>query len=113
MTSIARLTSELATFTATLKLDNVPSEAIQIACSGFIDCFGVMLAGSSQPAVTKLVNSIGNCQGHSPIFCQRTRMHPAHAAWINATAAHVLDWDDAALRGHPSAVLVPAILSEA
>ncbi|MGZ5092158.1 MAG: MmgE/PrpD family protein, partial [Burkholderiales bacterium] len=35
------------------------------------------------------------------------------AALINATAAHALDYDDVAQRGHPSAVLVPAILAEA
>ena len=35
------------------------------------------------------------------------------AAWINGTAAHALDYDDVSLRGHPSTVLVPAILAEA
>jgi 2-methylcitrate dehydratase PrpD len=34
------------------------------------------------------------------------------AAWINGTAAHALDYDDVAVRGHPSTVLVPAILAE-
>ncbi len=33
------------------------------------------------------------------------------AAWINSTAGHVLDYDDVAL-GHPSVVIVPAILAE-
>jgi 2-methylcitrate dehydratase PrpD len=42
------------------------------------------------------------------------RKAPApEAAWINGTAAHALDYDDVALRGHPSTVLVPAILAEA
>jgi 2-methylcitrate dehydratase PrpD len=35
----------------------------------------------------------------------------ADAALINATAAHALDYDDVALGGHPSAVLVPAVLA--
>jgi 2-methylcitrate dehydratase PrpD len=34
------------------------------------------------------------------------------AALVNGVAAHVLDYDDVALAGHPSAVLVPAILAE-
>ena len=34
------------------------------------------------------------------------RKAPApEAAWINGTAAHALDYDDVALRGHPSTVL--------
>ena len=55
--------------------------------------------------------------------CRRRRATPAstlwdracpapEAAWINGAAAHALDYDDVALRGHPSAVLVPAILAE-
>ncbi|MBV9115095.1 MAG: MmgE/PrpD family protein, partial [Hyphomicrobiales bacterium] len=34
------------------------------------------------------------------------------AAFVNGVAAHVLDYDDVALAGHPSAVLVPSILAE-
>ena len=41
------------------------------------------------------------------------RIPAPEAAWINGAAAHALDYDDVALRGHPSAVLVPAILAEA
>jgi 2-methylcitrate dehydratase PrpD len=36
----------------------------------------------------------------------------ADAALINGTATHALDYDDVALRGHPSTVLVPAVLAE-
>src|SRR5690606_34228890 len=35
------------------------------------------------------------------------------AALVNGMAAHILDYDDVALDGHPSAVLVPAILAQA
>ena len=34
------------------------------------------------------------------------------AALINATAGHALDYDDVAIGGHPSVVLVPAVLAE-
>ncbi|HEY0337804.1 MAG TPA: MmgE/PrpD family protein, partial [Burkholderiales bacterium] len=46
------------------------------------------------------------------MFGDATAPAPA-AALINGTAAHALDYDDVAQRGHPSAVLVPAILAEA
>ncbi len=35
------------------------------------------------------------------------------AALLNGMAGHVLDYDDVAVHGHPSVVLVPAILAEA
>ena len=34
------------------------------------------------------------------------------AALVNGAAAHVLDYDDVTLDGHPSAVLVPAIVAQ-
>ena len=40
------------------------------------------------------------------------RRTPETAALINGVAAHVLDYDDVSLDGHPSAVLVPAILAQ-
>ena len=50
--------------------------------------------------------------GH-PHLRRATRAPAPEAAWINGTAAHALDYDDVGLRGHPSTVLVPAILAEA
>ena len=40
-------------------------------------------------------------------------MAASDRAMLYAVAAHVLDFDDTALCGHPSAVLVPAILAQA
>jgi len=48
----------------------------------------------------------------SLLFCEG-RASALDAARINGTAAHALDFDDTALRGHPSAPMVPAILAEA
>jgi len=40
------------------------------------------------------------------VFGKTTAAAP-EAAWINAAAAHALDFDDVALRGHPSAGWFP------
>jgi 2-methylcitrate dehydratase PrpD len=45
------------------------------------------------------------------LYFSNERMPAPAAAWINSTAGHVLDYDDVAL-GHPSVVIVPAILAE-
>ena len=56
---------------------------------------------------------------HSARRCRHRATLPAAAApapdlaLLYGTAAHALDYDDTALIGHPSAVLVPAILAEA
>jgi 2-methylcitrate dehydratase PrpD len=55
------------------------------------------------------------CWGAGPSTAVGTgvRLAEPWAALVNGTAAHALDFDDVALRGHPSTVLVPAILAEA
>lgn len=53
-----------------------------------------------------------------PTGQEATRLHTdelvarRHAAFVDAVAAHVLEYDDAGLAGHPSAVLVPVIWAE-
>ncbi|NYT38178.1 MmgE/PrpD family protein [Pusillimonas soli] len=103
----------MAQFISHLTFTDLPQTAITTASTGFVDCTGVMLAGADEPVVGKVISAIGHCAGEAPVLFSQHTMHPAHAAWINGVAAHALDWDDAALRGHPSAVLVPTILAEA
>lgn len=47
------------------------------------------------------------------LFFGAQRISAEAAALVNATACHVLDYDDVGLRAHPSTVLAPAILAEA
>jgi len=107
------LTRKLGEFVAGLRYGQIPAGAISVIRTGFTDCVGVMIAGSGEPVVQLLVAALKPPPGEATlVFGQHFAAAP-EAAWINATAAHALDFDDVALRGHPSAVLVPAILAEA
>src|SRR3990170_1432215 len=107
------LTRKLGEFVAGLRYGQIPAGAISVIRTGFTDCVGVMIAGSGEPVVQLLVAALKPPPGEATlVFGQHSAAAP-EAAWINATAAHALDFDDVALRGHPSAVLVPAILAEA
>lgn len=110
------LTYDLAQFVASLKLSDVPTEAIGVARMGFADCLAVLLAGSREPVSRAVKASIemDAPKGPASVFLGAPRLNAQSAAWINGTSAHALDYDDVALKGsHPSAVLVPAILAEA
>lgn len=48
----------------------------------------------------------------APVAVNGQRYGAPDAALVNGVAAHVLDFDDVALAGHPSTVLVPLILAE-
>ena len=107
------LTLELASFCAALRYEDVPRAALPFIRTGFTDCFATLVAGRhSEPAVL-LREVLAPAQGESRLFADMGSASAPDAAWLNATAAHALDFDDAAQRGHLSAVLVPALLAEA
>jgi len=109
------LTSELARFVAQPGFDGVPGEATRIIRSGFVDTIAAMLAGSEEP-VTRLVHAHVRAKrsalAEASVLLSEERAGAADAALINGVAGHALDYDDVALAGHPSAVLVPAVLAE-
>jgi 2-methylcitrate dehydratase PrpD len=109
------LTMGLGRFVSNLRYENLPEPVVQSIRTGFTDCVGVMLAGASEPAAQLLKSMLRPAGGEATVLYGESRACAQDAAWINGTAAHALDFDDVdgALRGHPSTVLVPAILAEA
>jgi 2-methylcitrate dehydratase PrpD len=104
------LTSDIGAFLSALPRSGIPPEAMPIVRAGFTDCVAVMLAGRDQD-VTRIVGAnVGASFGDGVLVAG---LGAPDAALLYGTAAHALDYDDVALSGHPSAVLVPAILAEA
>ena len=52
------LTQDLGAFVSRVGAEGVPSEARQIAKTGFIDCIGTMIAGSHEPAATTVLAAL-------------------------------------------------------
>jgi len=108
------LTRRLAAAVAGLRDADIPAAAAAVARRGLADCLGVMIAGSAEPVVAHAAAAL------APFAAGPARLIPGgaacsarEAALINGIAGHVLDYDDVALDGHPSAVLVPALLAAA
>jgi len=105
------LTSEIGAFLSAVRDKGPPPEAMPVVRSGFTDCVAVMIAGREQD-VTRIVGThLGARFGGNGLLV--SGLKAPDAALLYGTAAHALDYDDVALSGHPSAVLVPAILAEA
>jgi aconitate decarboxylase len=88
---------------------------VRIVKTGFIDNVGTMIAGRNEPVVRivrQFVAARKSGVREACIVLGDETAASADAALINATAAHALDYDDVALGGHPSTVLVPAVLAE-
>ncbi len=107
------LTLSLGQFVADLSPNRLPQEAARIARMGFIDTIGTMIARGNEDSVRLMTETVAPGVGPATLTFGDRHAPAPEAAWINGTAAHALDYDDVALRGHPSTVLVPAILAEA
>jgi 2-methylcitrate dehydratase PrpD len=111
---MSALTLDLGCFVAGLSLRQIPSEGCNIARTGIADCFGVLVAGSRDREIDLVDRELGSTYGAAlaSLIPSGARRSIETAALINGVAAHVLDYDDVGLDGHPSAVLVPAIIAQ-
>jgi 2-methylcitrate dehydratase PrpD len=107
------LTRQIGEFVAGLRYEQLPPECVRTVSLGFTDCVGVMLLGWSEPVSRCAARALGH--GRNERAKRPIAVHaPApDVALLCGAAAHALDYDDVALMGHPSAVLVSAILVEA
>src|SRR5262249_56341626 len=90
-----------------------PAGGIGSGGTGFTDRVATRIAGSRDAAPKLLRRALNPPAGEATLYFTSETAPAPEAAWINGTAAHALDYDDVAVRGHPSTVLVPAILAEA
>jgi 2-methylcitrate dehydratase PrpD len=110
-----RLTETLAQFASGPAFTAAPEAAARIIRNGFIDTLATMAAGRNEPVVRIVRQHVEARRSNAPessVLLGAERLPAQDAALINGTAAHALDYDDVALAGHPSAVLVPALLAE-
>jgi aconitate decarboxylase len=113
---VSALTQSLAEFVHAPQFGELPEQAVRIAQTGFIDTVATMIAGRHEPVVgivRRFVAARGGSAGEAGLLGGTERAASADAALINATAGHALDFDDVAMGGHPSTVLVPTVLAEA
>lgn len=106
------LTQQVARFACSTPAD--PGQAaMAMVRAGFVDTVACMLAGRNEPVVRIMQGYIeGRPGGAARLLFGGRHAASGEAALVNGTAAHALDYDDVGLCGHPSAVLVPALLAE-
>lgn len=90
------------------------SGATEGARRAFVDTLACILAACRMPdveGVRRVAETMG--QGQATVIGQRVQMSASWAAFVNGTAAHVLDYDDCLdpAMSHPSAPMVPAIIA--
>ena len=111
---MAGLTAQIAQYVAGPAPELSP-DVLRTVRTGFIDTVAVMLAGAGEPVtgvVRAFVQAGPSSLREASILLGPERASARNAALVNATAGHALDYDDVGLMGHPSVVLVPALLAE-
>ena len=108
-------TERIADFIVAIGFDQIPREAVDLAKGVILDCLGVTLAGSQDPSgriVTECVKELGG-NPEAAVIGGGFKTSAPQAALANGTMAHALDYDDIAISwvGHPTAVLLPAVLA--
>ena len=108
--------TDLAARALSIRIDTVPPEAVHIARRAFADTVGVALAGLESPYLATLEDVLETSRSakQATLWGRGGRKTSVlHAALINGTAAHALDFDDCSttMGGHPSAPIVPVVLA--
>src|SRR6478735_2725261 len=110
------LTEELASLIVNTDLSSSIA-AKKAAQLGIIDYLASSFAASDNKSVLKLWNIVNSEGGNKevPVIGQRQKASFLQAGLLNGYIGHVLDYDDVHedVRGHPSTVILPALLSGA
>ncbi|MBT5110346.1 MAG: MmgE/PrpD family protein [Rhodospirillaceae bacterium] len=109
-----KATTVLAEFASKTRLDDIAAEAVAATKRHILDCTGVALAATSEPA-GRIVVDITREQGGEPtasVLGTTLRTGVVSAAWANGSLAHLLDFDDTGF-SHPTACILPAALAMA
>ena len=109
------LTRWLAERAALLRRDELPDDAVTVARHCILDWFAVTLPGAMEPTVQILTKTLAE-EGGSPVATLvglGSKAALLHAALINGTASHALDFDDVnmAILGHPTVAILPGLLA--
>jgi 2-methylcitrate dehydratase PrpD len=108
------LATQIAQRIHALDYADIPPEALRWTESAFVDTVGVTLAGIREAAPNILLRVPGIAAAPGPALIMGTdrRTSVLDAALVNGVACHALDYDDVAgsMGGHPSAMLVPALI---
>lgn len=102
----------LAQYVKGVTLDTVPQRDIEVAKLAILDQIGVALAGVGEDPGVKVQAMVDRCSASEATVLGTPRKTSTWlAALVNGTLGHTLDFDDCSSFGHPSVVLVPAMLA--
>jgi 2-methylcitrate dehydratase PrpD len=111
------LTLALARGSSALAFEDMPHDVVEIARQALLDWFGVTIGGCGEEAPSMLLDTLppgdSREQRNVTVVGRAVRLPALHAALVNGTASHALDFDDVnlTLPGHASVAVIAAALA--
>ena len=97
--------------------EDLPRDVVEITKKLILDQIGVALAGSSKPGIKELLELLVEWGGReeATTLCYGNRLPAPHAAQMNATMGHAVDYDDThdTAMMHTAVIAVPTCLAMA
>jgi 2-methylcitrate dehydratase PrpD len=107
-------TTILSTFASNTRIGDISAEAIAATKRHILDCAGVGLAATVEPA-GRIILDMTRDEGGTPkarVLGSNLRTSAVAAAWANGSLSHLLDYDDTGF-SHPTACILPGALAVA
>jgi 2-methylcitrate dehydratase PrpD len=107
-------TEKIARFIVNTDYENIPGDAVKKAKRTALDCVGASLAGVAEPVSQTITGYIAKLGGppQASVIGAGLKVSAPDAALANGVIAHALDYDDCGVKiGHPSVLVLPAVLS--
>ena len=108
------LATQIAERIHALRFEDIDPAAHEWTASAFVDTVGCTLAGIQEegPQILLRIPGIAAAPGPALILGTGRRTSVLDAALVNGVASHALDYDDVvgSMGGHPSVMLIPALL---
>jgi 2-methylcitrate dehydratase PrpD len=110
------ITRRLSEYATALQYDDIPPNAVERASQFVLDAAGIAVRASTDADSTRSIRdgflSVAR-EGKASVWGTDLSLDPAHAAAINASFCHSLDFDDTHREGsvHPGAGVIPTVLA--
>jgi len=110
-------TQELCDYAVGITYDQIPADVLERAKMLTLHTIGASLAAGKIPQAKAAVNTAcamsGGAGGGATSWIDGKKLSPASAVYANGTIADILDWEDCAWTGHPSAGVIPTAVAMA
>jgi 2-methylcitrate dehydratase PrpD len=117
MTHSANVTEGLASFICATRLEQIPAAVLAKADKAIVDAFGAIVCGAVSEVAPPLLRYLQSMHapGDAIVFGTDATTSTEMAALVNGTFGAALEYDDvySAMPGHPAAIIVPALCTEA